>query len=297
MLHQDQTEIVSRRNYYKGSKPFIISSATAKPALAVIFLICAFLFWLTHGFGLLNLQIKEKLSDYSWAELKDIAVKIENSETIEIGQEIAIKYHILQDNGLPDPANTKRIELRDGKTYEIRVLGVLQDEKAHGAGKAGITFQFSEPVGKQPMNNESRNEGGWKTSEMRLWVNSDFRNEINRNIIGDINLTNYIVAVEKIAETSNRPDSVPDTTVDDFWIQSLSEFERTHNKLPVETSQIIDYSKRPTISSVEIVDGPMLWTRSIAQETDDCFLAITPKGKTIIIDASHEAWVLPTFCY
>ena len=61
----------------------------------------------------------------------------------------------------------------DGRTYDLRIIGVFHDDKISGS-KAGLTFQFKNLFGTEgyQMNSyEKTNAGGWGTSELRANMN------------------------------------------------------------------------------------------------------------------------------
>lgn len=93
------------------------------------------------------------------------------------------------------------------------IAGFNHDDKSDGSGKAGITFVFTDSVGKQFMYSESdlqilRNDVasgktydiGWKNTSMRKWLGDSFMFEL----LSD--LSKEIVSVDKRAPTqgSNR---------------------------------------------------------------------------------------------
>lgn len=59
-----------------------------------------------------------------------------------------------------------------GTYYDVRIIGILHDDKADASGKAGLTFQFKNLLnGKAAMNALGTNEGGWGASALRASMN------------------------------------------------------------------------------------------------------------------------------
>lgn len=120
-----------------------------------------------------------------------------------------------------DAGTTWSITLTDGKTMTYRIIGINHDDLADGSGKAGLTFEAtSKTFGKQRINANDTNVGGWKVSELRGRLNS-----------GDLwsllptNFTGKIRPVTKMTDNQGGgTHGQPTATIDKVFIISTTEF-------------------------------------------------------------------------
>lgn len=113
------------------------------------------------------------------------------------------------------------ITLTDGKTLTYRIIGIDHDDLADGSGKAGLTFEAtSKTFGKQRINANDTNVGGWKVSELRGRLNS-----------GDLwsllptDFTGKIRPVTKMTDNQGGgTHGQPTATIDKVFIISTTEF-------------------------------------------------------------------------
>ena len=102
-----------------------------------------------------------------------------------------------------------------------RIIGINHDDLADGSGKAGLTFEAtSKTFGKQRINANDTNVGGWKVSELRGRLNS-----------GDLwsllptNFTGKIRPVTKMTDNQGGgTHGQPTATIDKVFIISTTEF-------------------------------------------------------------------------
>ena len=108
--------------------------------------------------------------------------------------------------------------LADGTQTTVQIVGFAHDDKTAG-GKAGITFIFGDCVGGAPMNSTDTNAGGWEASQMRAYLNGDWRTQLPQD------LDAVIVPVDKLSNNVGETDAVSavTTTSDALWLFSLSE--------------------------------------------------------------------------
>lgn len=90
-----------------------------------------------------------------------------------------------------DVGDTKNITLSTNEVLTMQIYDFAHDEKCDGSGKAGITFGTKNLMASEKvMNSSTTNSGGWQSSEMRSWVNSNLYNDMQpelRNCIKTIN--------------------------------------------------------------------------------------------------------------
>lgn len=120
-----------------------------------------------------------------------------------------------------DAGTTWSITLTDGKTMTYRIIGINHDDLADGSGKAGLTFEAtSKTFGKQRINANDTNVGGWKVSELRGRLNSgDLWSLLTTNFTGKIR------PVTKMTDNQGGgTHGQPTATIDKVFIISTTEF-------------------------------------------------------------------------
>ena len=166
--------------------------------------------------------IRESLEAYSWPEIKAIADEIAAAKTDAKGLAVAKKYNLVAADGVLTGSETKAIELADGTQSSVQILGFRHDDKKAG-GKAGITFGFADVPMVHYVNefngNQSSNAGGWKKSDMRAWLKTDFFDLLPADLQGKI------VAVKKLSNNKGETSSTSSVTAtfDKLWLLSMRE--------------------------------------------------------------------------
>lgn len=167
-----------------------------------------------------EVEVRATLSDYSWGELSKISAKIADAQNYADASQIAIDYHLLNDDGTY-PDTTKTIELADGSSCTVRLADICHDDRADGTGKAGLTFVAASVGATHRLEAENSNAGGWASSEMRSWMNSD------TGLLGELpdELADNIVEVEKLTNNTGHSTSTDCVTAtsDALWLLSLQE--------------------------------------------------------------------------
>ncbi len=173
-----------------------------------------------------NVSVKANVNDYSWEELSVISDKISAASNHDEALEIAKKYHLCNEDGTLDGTQTKDVELSNGATSSVEIIGFAHDDKANSSGKAGITFAFTEVVDYEAMSTRGSNQGGWQYSDLRAQLNSDFLNylpEDLRSSIVEVNKsTNNVGAVYDSSNKTYDTSSIS-TTPDKLWLLSYTE--------------------------------------------------------------------------
>ena len=155
---------------------------------------------------------------------------------------------------LEDGFGLMHIKWGDGREYTARIVGMNHDDKSDGTGNAGLTWQFTGLLcnyyamhGKNTYSADyNTNNGGWRDSVLRKWMNPDELTEGTSILDGETDdnrlwnrvpasLQSSIVAVDKLSK--NRDDgtatnadlkTIPATTTSDkLWIMSYPEIVET----------------------------------------------------------------------
>jgi len=166
-----------------------------------------------------GLPIKASVNDYTWDELSAISNEISKASDEAAAIGIAEKYNLCSPDGKLDGTQTKSVTLSGGMQAEVQIAGFYHDDKSDGSGKAGITFIFKDAVAEHAMNPSDTNSGGWKSSEMRSWLSSDFMEMLPADLSKDI------VTVDKLSNNTGETTDTSSVTVtrDAVWLFSSTE--------------------------------------------------------------------------
>lgn len=162
--------------------------------------------------------VKSAVEAYTWDELSRISAEIGAAGDEAPAIEVAKKYNLCTPEGKLDGTQVKSVALADGTQTTVQIVGFAHDDKTAG-GKAGITFIFGDCVGEAPMNGESTNAGGWEASQMRAYLNGDWRvqlpEDLNAVIVPVDKLTNNVGETQEASSVT--------TTSDSLWLLSFAE--------------------------------------------------------------------------
>lgn len=162
--------------------------------------------------------VKSAVEAYTWDELSQISAEIGAAGDEAAAVEVAKRYNLCTPEGKLDGTQVKSVALADGTQTTVQIVGFAHDDKTAG-GKAGITFIFGDCVGGAPMNGESTNAGGWEASQMRAYLNGDWRvqlpEDLNAVIVPVDKLTNNVGETQEASSVT--------TTSDSLWLLSFTE--------------------------------------------------------------------------
>lgn len=162
-------------------------------------------------------EVRSDVEDYSWTELSQIAALIADAQTDAEGYKIGATYGVCKDDGSLSGLETKDLELDDGTTVEMRVVGVRQDVTADGS-VVGLSLVATESVGAVAWDDYARDNVGWEGSTLRSWLNDSLLDELPEE------LQELVVEVKK---STNQPAASgaagQQTTDDKLWVPSYSE--------------------------------------------------------------------------
>jgi len=139
---------------------------------------------------------RDGLATYTWAELSDISRQIE-----AVGPDGALAA--AQHFGLANADGTlssalRVVTLSDGTQFGVRLVGLLQDERADGRGPVGLSFLAAECVGHRPMRADGSAQGGWPGSDLRAWIEQELAPALPAE------LADYLVPVAKRSNQTGR---------------------------------------------------------------------------------------------
>ena len=185
---------------------------------------------------------KQHIYAYSFGELAAISKRIAAAASDEEARAIAKDYHLLNEDGSLTNEGIN-LNLQDGRVMQAQLVGIRHDEKADGAGKAGLTFVTTDAMDLHAMNDTNDTAGGWEKSAMRAWVNKE------QFELLPADLQKHIVAVKKSTNNSGdaRDASQVTTTDDKLWLLSSAEvcgtldwFSHEYGKKLAHLDQVIN---------------------------------------------------------
>ncbi|MDO4805890.1 MAG: DUF6273 domain-containing protein, partial [Coriobacteriales bacterium] len=169
-----------------------------------------------------GVNVKSGVNDYSWGELKALSQAIAEADE-DKWLDIAKSYNLVDADGMLK-GETKVFRLSDDDRTEtaVRILGFRHDDLADGTGKAGITFEFADVAVVHCMNNTSANEGGWKDSDLRAWLDAEYYDCLPQRLRECIVKARKPTNNKGMVKTENDV-SVVTVTEDKLWCLSMSE--------------------------------------------------------------------------
>jgi hypothetical protein len=261
--------------------------------------------------------VQDTLSDYSWDDLAEISALISDAGSYDEAVTIAEKYHILNSDGTVSNDEIL-VQLDDGTEMMVGVAGIYHDELADGSGVAGITFVSTTASTAHVMNSENSNAGGWESSEMREWLNSE------DGMLGNLpdDLSSHIVEVRKMTDNVGKTTSVDDVTEtdDSLWLLSLHEVtgdvsfdwgsssnaSAYNDIMNAEGTQYERFEAQDVYQSwsndilmldYTNADSCAWWLRSSSPSVSDHFRYVNEEGNPgVVADANVENGVVFGFC-
>jgi len=134
--------------------------------------------------------------DCTWEQIKAISEAGKSDEYFNLG-------------------DTKTITTTDGITVVMEIIAFDTDIKADGTGTAGITWLSKGIIDTRAFNQSNSITNGWKSSELRTWLQGDFYGKLSSDVIS------AIVSVNK--GYYNHTTKLTEICVDNVWIPSVGE--------------------------------------------------------------------------
>ena len=140
-----------------------------------------------------QVQVKSGISEYSWADLSNIAAEIERTaKNRDDAVRMAASYNLVKPDG-------------------SFIVDVFKDKGSSGRSVA-FTFMTSGIFAEHPMNPTDSNSGGWKSSGMRAWLNGEvlqsFPDEMRSGVMAVSKLSNNAGKTTSPASVTETQDSV-----------------------------------------------------------------------------------------
>lgn len=163
-------------------------------------------------------RIKENVDAYSWAELAQISQDIAACGSRSEAVNVAIKFHLCTSSGTLTGNEVKSFSLSDETVAQAQIIGFYHDNVT-GGGKAGISFITKNCVADHPYNDNGKTTGGWQSSDVRAWLNSDMFGRLPND------MRDAVKAVDKVSDRTGQGNGLSDlvTTSDRLWLLSVKE--------------------------------------------------------------------------
>lgn len=231
-----------------------------------------------------DLVVRERVEDYSFAELSLLSQEIAQASSEEKALDIAAQFHLCTADKTLDGTQTKTVICADGSTLEFMIAGFNQDTRADNDRRAGITFLAKTPLGSgRPLNAYAQTSGGWAGSTLKTWLAEEALTLLPAD------LTDRIVAVHKV---SNPPIDSGTTNQsvqqEKLWIPSYSEIvgeltaasKRYHLYQPEgDQYRLFAQNKvRWDLASPLLARGYYWWLRTPDPTNSAWFMCIAPDG-------------------
>ena len=262
-----------------------------------------------------GVTIQDSVDNYSWKDLKAIADEIAAVPEDADPYEVAAKYHLGDEYGVPTSSSYKTVKLKNGATVKAYILDYDVDDRADGKGKAGITLMFEDtPLLEASMNKDGANSGGWKDSDLRKTLNKKVLNnlpsDLKKSIVKVNKLTNNTGVTTDVASVT--------TTEDALWLPSLNELDSYGRIKDDQTGlgkwqpdQVAVYEAEGStyfghqlgrMMDANNSNAPLAWTRTSDASSSGKFFTYHGYGlgsEEVVdagVDASKAYAVLPGFC-
>ena len=157
-----------------------------------------------------QVQVKSGISEYSWADLSNIAAEIERTaKNRDDAVKMAASYNLVKPDG-SFTGETKMLQTSMGNV-DVFIVDVFKDKGSSGRN-AAFTFMTSGIFAEHPMNSTASNSGGWKSSGMRAWLNGEvlqsFPDEMRSGVVAVSKLSNNAGKTTSPASVTETQDSV-----------------------------------------------------------------------------------------
>ena len=202
---------------------------------------------------------------------------------------------------------TKDVDLGSLGTHTLRISNTTTPSECSNSGfsgtACGIVFEFADIIDEQRMNNSTSNEGGWESSELRAYLNSNVYNLIPEEIRSNI-IDTYVVSGHGSKDSNNfiTTDKIYLLSTKEVWGKEGTTNVCTRDTAEVETRQL-DYYKAQGVKTdsnngaIKKYNGNTKnwWLRTADSADSDDFIRVNDTGHWGDSTANVTNYVSPAF--
>lgn len=205
----------------------------------------------------------KSFAEYDWDELSEVADMIAAASSDEEAERVASEWGV-------SVGDVRALPLADGRQASLTVIGIRCDQRAGGAGVAGLTLMTS-PIALRSMGDSAADEGTWETSALRRWLSDEGANLLPEGLL------EHIAPVEKVSNAMSvtGDESSVVTTDDVLWPLSVSEvcgevdlFAREYGDQVRARTYYIDYTRYDAALSSEGAQYPYFAEKNVSVVSD-----------------------------
>jgi len=220
----------------------------------------------------------------------------------------AIAYNVKNSNDTCyNVGDTKEVELEGFGTHTVRIANKSKPEECNQNGfsqtACGFVVEFADILTEEKMSSTITNEGGWGSTNLRLYLNNDIYNilpvELKKRIIDTkvvsglkYNDTNSFTTIDKLYILSGK----------EIWEKVGSAFLNEHDGAWNNTKQLDYYSKMNVTTSNYFGAVKKLnnnnsswWLRTALYSNDDDFWIVSIQGNFSTSTPTDISGVSPAF--
>lgn len=246
--------------------------------------------------GLNAIPVRAAVDEYSWSELHSISLLMTAADNEQGAREIAVKYHLCNQDGSLDGTQTKRLALKDGTVANAQIIGLMHDTKTDG-GIAGITFWLRDAPFEACMNSTDSNDGGWDACDIRASLREDMPqtlpNDLRMQLVEVAKATNNTGATHDAAAVSATADKLfLLSTVEIFGSQADDAARDVPYDAAINNAEGLQY---PYFNGARTA-CPGIWLRSPSCFDDAKFACTDAEGRLGYREASVTLGPSFAFC-
>ena len=245
---------------------------------------------------LANCKVNGEEIEYSYGEKKVTPESFATDSWETIAENInSDKYKV---------GDTKEVELTgftnstEKSTFTVRIANVSTPNECNNEGfsqtACGFVIEFVDIITKYNMHSNNKNVGGWKDSEMRIYINEVIYNALPKDLSSKIKKTQVVSSHGK---TSNEENSVAE---DKLYLLSTKEVWGTKSSMDtLEETRQLDYynQEKVTISNCQkAIKKNKYWQLRSAYVKDTLsYFGVSNVGDETLSDANNPQGVAPAF--
>ena len=197
--------------------------------------------------------------------------------------------------------DTKEIDLGDLGRHNVRIANTTTPSECSTEGfsqtACGFVLEFEDIITEHAMNSTKTNKGGWPSSEMYTYINTDLYNEFPTDI-------KNVIIDTTVVSSHVSSDSDNFTSTDKLYLlapkEIYSDFSSTGDTANVLTRQLDYYKSKNGYSDIikkhEVLGNYNWWLRSADYDRTSVFWLVTNKGSyDNYSSASSDYGVSPAF--